>query len=259
MRTSCFAAIAVANLLSLAPAQVRDAGSSEIRKEWVLGEHIARDLDQRDGRVDDAALLAYLQRIENRIAAVASASPAEIRVTGSAQLSADLLPNAILYLSVGMLARIETEAELAGLLAHELAHSQHGNPVATRSGGVDIHLPPCVLVSPLTPLTWGARTHDEEVLATKDGVRYMALADYDPLSAVELLSRLAYENPGWSKAIRSEDLLDLRATLEVETPPDGGYILNRSGFVEQHAGIVARFGKAVGKTSQPSLSSQRKP
>ena len=134
MRTGCLLAIAAANLVSQAPAQVVDAGSSEIRKEWVLGEHIARDLDQRDGRVDDVPLLAYLQRVEIRITAVTGAGPAEIRVTRSSQPSASLLPNGVLYLSIGMLARMQTEAELAGVLAHQLAHSERGNRTAARSG-----------------------------------------------------------------------------------------------------------------------------
>src|SRR5258707_553237 len=117
MRTCCVVALVVANLASSARAQVQDAGSSQIRKRWVLGEHLARDLDKRVGRVDDVSLLDYLQQIENRITNAIGASPVEIRVTRSSEQSATLLPNGVLYLSSGMLARIESESELAGLLA----------------------------------------------------------------------------------------------------------------------------------------------
>ena len=114
MRTCCVVAVLVANLVSSAHAQVQDAGSSEIRKQWVLGEHLARDLDEQAGRVYDVPLLDYLRRIETRITGAIGANPVEIRVTRSSEQLATLLPNGVLYLSSGILARIESESELAG-------------------------------------------------------------------------------------------------------------------------------------------------
>ena len=114
MRTCCAVAVLVANLVCSAHAQVQDAGSSEIRKQWVLGEHLARDLDEQAGRVYDVPLLDYLQRIETRITGAIGANPVEIRVTRSSEQLATLLPNGVLYLSSGILARIESESELAG-------------------------------------------------------------------------------------------------------------------------------------------------
>ena len=258
MRTCCVVAVLVANLVSSAHAQVQDAGSSEIRKQWVLGEHLARDLDEQAGRVYDVPLLDYLRRIETRITGAIGANPVEIRVTRSSEQLATLLPNGVLYLSSGILARIESESELAGLLAHELAHSQHGSRAAS-SGGIEILWPRCVLGSSLMPMMWTRQMHDEEVRATADGVRYMKLAHYDPLSGLEILSKLAYENPSWGKAICSEDLLDLRATLEPEAPPVSGYILDSSDFIRHHARIVSRLGHVAGRTPPPSLTPPRKP
>jgi hypothetical protein len=166
MRGCWLIALVVANLASLARAQIQDAGSSEIRKQWVLGEHLARDLEQRAGIVDDVSLLDYLQRIEDRISSAIGANPNQIRVTRSPEKSAALLPNGALYLSSGMLARIETEAELAGLLAHELAHSQRGNRPVPQSGGIPILFPACIFASRQTPMMLGYRTHDAEVAAT---------------------------------------------------------------------------------------------
>ena len=256
MRTGYLVAVLVANLANSGRAQIRDAGSSEIRKQWVLGEHLARDLDQRAGRVYDVPLLDYLQRIEVRIAGAIGANPVEVRVTASSELLATLLPNRVLYLSSGMLARIESESELAGMLAHELAHSQHGSRAAP-TGGIDVLLPQCVLGSSLTPMIRTSEMHDEEVLATADAVLYTKLANYDPLAALEILSKLAYENPRWGKALHSEDLLDMRATLEREAPPASGYILDSSDFIEQHAKMVSAVGDVARKTPQPSLTSPR--
>jgi predicted Zn-dependent protease len=246
VRSACLVAMTIADL---AYSQVQDAGTSEIRKEWILGAKAAQDLDQRDGRIDDAALLNYLQRIETRITDAIGADRVEIRVSRSAARSATPVPNRVLYVSLGMLARVETESELAGMLAHELAHVQRGNRA------VEIRLPPCVFASTVMSAD---QMRDEEVGATLDAVGYLKLADYDPMSAVEILSKLAYENPNWGKAIRSEDLLDLRATLEAERTPAGGYILDSSDFIPWHAGILAALSPAT-QQSPVSRARLRKP
>ncbi len=259
MRRCCLVLMAIAHIGRPACAQIQDAGSSEIRKQWVLGEHLAWDLDQQVGRVEDVPLIDYLQRIENRITNAIGANPLQIRVTRSPDQSASLLPNGILYLSIGMLARIETESELAGLLAHELAHSQRGTHASARSAGGDIRLPSCVLTSPLAPMTWGDQMRDEEVRATVEAVRSMKVAGYDPLSAVEFLSKVAFENPRYGKAILSEDLLDLRGSLELESPPLAGYVLDSSEFVEQRARITLALNHPPARTRSPILTSPRRP
>jgi predicted Zn-dependent protease len=98
------------------------SASSQVTKEFALGQAVAKDIDRTDGRIDDASITDYLQRIANRTALAAGVKPVEVRLTRSTLWSANLLPNSVLYLSGGMLARIENEAEFAGLLAHEMAH-----------------------------------------------------------------------------------------------------------------------------------------
>jgi hypothetical protein len=102
-----------------------------------------------------------------------------------------------------------------------------------------------------------SQMHDQEIRATADAIRYLKVAGYDPLSALEILSKLAYENPSWGKAIRSEDLLDLRATLELDAPPAGDYILDSSDFIEQHTRIVSARDQVARRTSPPNLTSPR--
>jgi predicted Zn-dependent protease len=90
-------------------------------KESALWKGLAQDLD-REGRIDSPALTQYLQRIENRVAAASGHAAHEIRLTRSGESHATLLPHGVLYLSAGLVKRMENEMELAGLLAHQLAH-----------------------------------------------------------------------------------------------------------------------------------------
>jgi hypothetical protein len=57
------------------------SSSSQIRKEWALGRHLAVDLEPRDGKINNPAIVGYLQRIEDPIAAAIGGKPLEVRVT----------------------------------------------------------------------------------------------------------------------------------------------------------------------------------
>jgi predicted Zn-dependent protease len=197
----------------------------QIHKEWALGKQTVQDLDSRDGRIDNPALIQYLQRIENRLAAAAGQKAPEIRLTGSSQEYATVLANGVQYLSAGLAKRLENEMELAGLLAHQLAHRQ--------VVGIPTYVTPCVL-SPfgISDEFGPARNREQE--ATVQALSYLKTAGYDPTGLLDLFSKLAYEHPAWDQAIVSEDLLSLRGAIESEEPPSGGYRVSTSEFSEQH-------------------------
>src|ERR1019366_3631243 len=117
----------------------------QIHKEWALGKQVAQELDSRDGRIDDPALMQYLQRIENRLAAAAGQKPLEIRVTRSSEEYATVLANGVQYLSAGLAKRLENEMELAGLLAHQLAHRQVAGGTTAQIASIPLYVPSCVL------------------------------------------------------------------------------------------------------------------
>jgi predicted Zn-dependent protease len=83
-------------------------------KERAVSEKLGQDIERQSARINDPALNDYLQRIGNRIALAAGANPLNVRVTASSLQTASLLPNGVLYISGGLLERMESEAELAG-------------------------------------------------------------------------------------------------------------------------------------------------
>ena len=227
----------------------RDEPSPQIRKEWALGRQAAQSLEQRDGRIDDPAIVQYLQHIENTVAGAIGAQPLEVRLTRSSEQYASPLPNRVLYISGGLLERIENEAELAGLLAHHFAHAQEGKVAILRDG--------CVLASRLTPPgPEEARQRERDATAAATG--YLKAAGYDPAGVLDLFSKLAYENPVWAKAILPEDLLELRIRIEADAIPPGGYRIESSRFLRTHALLEVALGHASAKkprpASEPALS-----
>jgi predicted Zn-dependent protease len=221
--------------------------SSQIRKEFAIGHTVAVDLEKKDGKLEDAALDAYFNRVLARVAKASGTKQPEIRITRSLKEYAQLLPGT-LYLSGAMLERIANEGELAGLFAHELAH---GSGLATRQNpGATIPsvTPACVLASPALVLQ-GSTYRDAEIHATAVAVDNLKRAGYDPQAMLDLLSKLAYEHPAWSKAMVPDDLLNVRATLEQEAEPASGYEIDSSEFISQHTRLVGLLGHAK-KTPQ---------
>src|SRR5260370_3613189 len=238
----------------------RDGASPQIRKEWVLGQRTWQDLEQRDGRISDPANIGYLRRIEEIERGAIGAQTLEVRLTRSSDHYAALFPNGVLYISSGLLERIENEAELVGLLAHELAHVQAGHVAVPKDQGIAIFRDVCVLASRLTsPGTEDVR--EWELQATTAAIGYLKAVGYDPAGVLDLFSKLAYEHPAWANAIVPKDLLELRVRTEAGDVPPGGYRIESSECAQHHAMLEMALGHDASNSScllsRPFLSRRR--
>jgi predicted Zn-dependent protease len=216
--------------------------TSQVSKTWEVGRGLAeqldpfvRDVEHKDPPVD--FLGDYVQRVEDRIAGAAGVKPNEIRITWGAKWYGFLVPDRRLYLSVGLLGRLSSEGELAGLLSHELAHA---NPK------LGAEFQQCALAAGYLPVQRNPRA--SEGLATQRAIGYMKASGFDPSAMLDVFSKIAYENQRWSKAIVAEDLLKLRVALEAEPEPAGGYAIDGSEFAKFHAKlpvVVERPGSTI--------------
>jgi hypothetical protein len=91
-----------------------------------------------------------------------------------------------------------------------------------------------VLSSNLLPLTWIDAARRAEFDATSSAIAFLKSAGYDPAGMLDVLSKLAYEHPAWSKALVADDLLQFRAATESEPPPPSGYVIDRSEFLSMN-------------------------
>ena len=207
--------------------------STQFHRNWELGRTVD-DLEKRDGAIEDPRILPYLQRLADRIGSSAGVAPIKMRLTRSSAQYAAVLPNRTLYISAGMLARIDDEAELAGLMAHQIGHLvlQRRGLFADGACVLDPHAP-----------TFSADMRERERQAIVLAISNLKGLGYDPTSMLSLLSKLAYEHPAWSKALASEDLLELRAVLENGPSPTGRYQVDSSAFVEAHGALLSMFPK----------------
>ncbi len=160
----------------------------------------------------DKALEDYLNQIANRL------QPPEnpehfsfrIKIIKSPYLNAFALPNGALYVHTGILARMDNEAQLAALLAHEMTHCTHRHAVkgfrkiknntsfnATVQGNLIGFSEMGDLVSVLSPTGLMAAvtgySQDFETEADMVGIGLMMKAGYDPGEALQLFGHLKKE------------------------------------------------------------------
>lgn len=239
---ACAAFLTVLAHVASCQATSSDA-ATQIGKERPPGSRAGRDLEKSDGKIDSPTIIRYLQRLENKLASAISAPPAEVRLTRSSDLYVSVPADRVLYISGGLLQRIENEAELAGLLAHELAHAQAERAAALEGQGNGTMREGCVLQSKPAP-AGNENARERELQATVAAIGYLKAAGYDPAGVLDLFSKLAYEQPVWAKAIVPEDLLALRVKTEAEAIPPGGYRIESSEFVEAHAMLATLLSRS---------------
>ena len=110
-------------------------------------------------------------------------------------INAFSLPGGPVYIGEGMLDQMETEDELASILAHEVEHIDHYHcvervQIEAKLKNANLELMGQLLQIPLE--FWQAGYHkDEEFEADREGVRLAVESGYSPYGAVSIFTRLA--------------------------------------------------------------------
>jgi predicted Zn-dependent protease len=98
--------------------------SAEEDRLWYSARELDEQLQHADYLYEDAALQAYVAGVMGKLYPE-YADSISVRVVDSPSLNAFALPNGSIYINTGMLSRLENEAQLATVLAHEGVHFTH--------------------------------------------------------------------------------------------------------------------------------------
>ena len=187
--------------------------SAEQERELGAQEH-PRILQQFGGAYSDEELQAYVQAVGNRVAANSDQPDAEFTFTllDSEVPNAFALPGSYVYITRGLLALAETEAEMAGVLGHEIGHvtARHTAQRQTQATGAGVLATLATIAAAVLggevagqlaqqATGVGAQAYlasysrDQEFQADDLGVGYMTAAGYDPEAMATFLEKLAAE------------------------------------------------------------------
>ncbi len=212
-------------------------------QEIAMGQEAAAQVEASIGVVDDADLNAYVQRVGESLARISERPelPWRFRVVDDPTPNAFALPGGFIYITRGMLSLMENEAELAGVLGHEIGHvtARHSVQMISRQQLAQIGLIAGMILVPeiaqfgdlagtglqLLFLSYG---RDAERQADDLGFRYSLEQNYDVREMPDIFASLARSSelagqsplPSWlsSHPMPQERIERLTAML-TEVPP----------------------------------------
>lgn len=228
------------------------SGSTE--KEVRMGREAAAEVDRQAKFVDDPVITEYVNRVGQNIVLHSDAKvPFTIKVIDSDEVNAFALPGGFFYVNKGLILAADNEAELAGVMAHEIAHVAARHAVenqakmnlleyAALGGSIFLGGIPGLIyqntagIGLLGIFMKFSRGAEEE--ADRLGVQYMYAAGYDPGAMATMFEKLEAKNkkkPGLiSKAFSTHPAPpDRRASalaLAARFPDHEEYVISSSEF-----------------------------
>jgi predicted Zn-dependent protease len=111
----------------------RDVGKGvnfySIEKEIALGRQLAQEVERQAKVINDPTIAEYVNRLGQNLVRNSDAKvPFTIKVLDSEEVNAFALPGGFFFVNAGLILKADTEAELAGVMGHEIAHvaCRHG-------------------------------------------------------------------------------------------------------------------------------------
>ncbi len=248
-------------------------GSQE--KEIALGRTLAMQVEQQAKMVEDPMITEYINRIGQNIVLHSDAKvPFTIKVIDSDEVNAFALPGGFFFVNKGLILAADNEAELAGVMAHEIAHVAARHAMENQGKGTLINYGalagiifggPIVstvlqngggILAGLASLKFSRGAENE---ADNLGVQYLYASGYDPLAMSTMFEKLASRNkkkPGsiqklFSSHPQSLERRDTSLALVSRFAEKEEYVISTSEFnrVKSHlmkitnakAGILVDF------------------
>jgi predicted Zn-dependent protease len=174
-------------------------------QEIALGQQMDPEVRKEMGVYNDPTLQAYVESVGKRLARESERPelPWHFTVVDVPAVNAFALPGGYIYITRGILPFLRDEAQLAGVLGHEIGHvtARHSAQQYTKATGATLGLTLLSIFVPETrPLQGVAEQalgvlflkygRDDELQADRLGVRYTAAADWNPAGVAGMLKTL---------------------------------------------------------------------
>ena len=252
-----------------------------LETEIRMGKSYSMQVENGVKLVQDPVINEYVNRIGQNLVRNSDAQvPFTIKVIDSDEVNAFALPGGFFYVNSGLILAADEEAELAGVMAHEIAHvaARHGMRQMTRANIAQIATIPLIFVGGgigygiyeasglALPLTFMKFQRNFEAEADYLGLQYMYKTGYDPqafISFFEKIQAKEKKKPGTlAKAFASHPQTPDRieeSQKEIATilPAKAQYVVSTSEFddVKSRLATIENRHKVIEEKdgSKPSL------
>jgi len=234
-----------------------------VDQERALGKQLSSEIEANCKLLEDEVITEYVNRLGQRLVRASDAKiPFTIKVLDDDEVNAYALPGGFFYVNSGLILAAESEAELAGVMAHEIAHvaARHATKGATRTQiwnlasislifvGGPIGMAVREATSIALPMTFMKFSRNFEREADLLGIEYEYAAGYDPEAFVDFFERISTQRKKPNFIARAFDSHPMnqdrirRAQKEIETmlPEHEQYVVTTSEFVEIKARLMQK-------------------
>src|SRR5689334_13130314 len=176
-----------------------------LEKEIGLGKQLAQEVERQAKVIDDPVIAEYVNRVGQNLVRNSDAKvPFTIKVLDTEEVNAFALPGGFFFVNSGLILKAESEAELAGVMAHEIAHvaARHGTKQATKGELINIASIPLIFMGGWTgyairqgaglaiPLGFLKFSQSMESEADYLGLQYLYKSGYDPTAFVDFFEKI---------------------------------------------------------------------
>ena len=240
-----------------------------IEKEIAMGRQYAEQFERTVKILKDPSVNEYVNRVGQNLVRNSDAKvPFTIKVVEDDSINAMAIPGGFFYVNTGLILAADGESEMAGAMAHEIAHvaARHATRGASRAQLANIMSIPLIFVGGVgglaaqqamgvgLPMTFLKFSRAFEAEADYLGIQYMYKAGYDPNGMIEMFEKLEAiekKKPGSMAKIFTDHPLTpdriAKSQEEIATilPARDQYIVTTSEFQDMKARLarIERHGK----------------
>ena len=187
----------------------RDVGKGvnfySVEKEIALGKGLAQEVERQAKIIDEPVIAEYVNRLGQNLVRNSDAKvPFTIKVIDTEEVNAFALPGGFFFVNSGLVLKADSEAELAGVMSHEIAHvaARHGTRQATRGEIAQLATIPLIFMGGWTgygirqaasvaiPIGYLSFSRGFESEADLLGLEYMYKSGYDPSAFVDFFEKI---------------------------------------------------------------------